>query len=182
MTSANRLLTRIAAPGSEPITLSEAKLYLRLDNNTEDTLINDLIVAVRMQAEQWLRRSLMTQSWKLGYDDGNISCVKLPMGPVISITSVTLIGSDESTQLLPASAYKLSEARNELLFTNLIAGLPFEVIYSAGYGDASCVPRPIKLGLLAHVASMYDGRADTGEGGFPNQTLGLYAGFREVYL
>ena len=182
MPTASRLLTRVSAPSSEPITLSEAKLYLRIDHNLEDALINDLIMAARMQAEQWLRRSLITQSWKLGYDDGNMSAVPLPMGPVIDITSVTLILSDGSTQLLAADAYKLNEARNTLAFTNMVAGLPFEIVYSAGYSDATYIPRPIKLGMLAGIASMYDGRADTGEGAIPAQALGLYAPYREVYL
>ncbi|MEQ1790660.1 MAG: head-tail connector protein, partial [Rickettsiales bacterium] len=62
-----RLLERISAPATEPITLAEAKLYLRVDSSSEDNLITDLIVAARMSAEAWLKNSLISQSWKLVY-------------------------------------------------------------------------------------------------------------------
>src|SRR5688572_29997630 len=82
----NRLLTRVSAPASEPLTLAEAKLYLRVDHTNEDALIGDMIVAARMTAESWLKRSLISQAWKLSYDDGIPDIVWLPMGPVSSIT------------------------------------------------------------------------------------------------
>ena len=64
-----RRLERITAPASEPVTLAEAKLYLRVDGTSEDSLISDLIVAARLSEETWLKLSLITHSWKLVYKD-----------------------------------------------------------------------------------------------------------------
>ena len=42
---------------TEPVTLSEAKLFLRLDHDDEDTLLSQMITAVRMEAENRTRRT-----------------------------------------------------------------------------------------------------------------------------
>ncbi len=54
MTTPLRKLVQASAPASEPVTLAEAKLYLRVDAATEDTLIGELITAARVAAEQYL--------------------------------------------------------------------------------------------------------------------------------
>src|SRR4051812_29302135 len=118
----SRLLTRLNAPATEPVTLSETKLYLRVDSTAEDSLITDLIVAARMSAEQWLKSSLITQSWKLVYNDYLDDAVILPMGPVASITSVIIVNRDTSTQTISAANYYLNAAKTMLLFDNYISG------------------------------------------------------------
>ena len=177
----SRMLARVVAPVSEPLTLSEAKLYLRVDHGNEDVLINDLIVAARMTAEHWLKRSLMTQSWKLAYDDCVPEEVYLPMGPVNSVSSVAIVDSEGGTDTLDSDHYTLSANKDVLAFDTVPSGFRIEIVYATGYGDATAVPRPIKLGMLSHIAAMYDGR---GEGGaaLPAQSAGLYMPFREVCL
>lgn len=174
-----RLLTRITAPGSEPITLAEAKLYLRVDTHHEDTLISDFIVAVRMDAESFLRRSLITQTWKASFGDYEYNNVPLPMGPVIAVTEVLSRNVDGSSQEIGAEHYYINAARNGLVFASLVSGAMLEISYSAGYGDASAVPKPIKMGMLSHIAALYDAR---GEAQMPQQANSLYAPFREVRL
>lgn len=60
----------VTAPGSEPITLAEAKLHLRVETamTDDDTLISALIVSARQAAETITRRALITQTWKLALD------------------------------------------------------------------------------------------------------------------
>lgn len=59
----------ITAPGHEPVTLDEMKLHLRVDFNSDDTLIEMLIVAARKRAETITRRALVTQTWKQVLDE-----------------------------------------------------------------------------------------------------------------
>lgn len=198
-TTRNRLLVRTTAPASEPLSLTEAKLYLRVDTTSEDSLIVDMIVAVRMSAEAYLRRSLITQSWKLAYDDFLPACVELPMGPVISVASVTIVLRDGTTQPVSNTTYYLNAAKDTLMMdTPLIpsavnAGTRIEVIYSTGYGDASAVPKPIKQGMLAHLAHMYDNRgmpsADHDANGWDSLSMAmplltrlLYSAYRGIKL
>ena len=179
----NRLLSRTVAPAVEPVTLTEAKLYLRVDNTNEDTLITDLITAARMVAESWLRRSLITQTWQLAFDLGIPSSIWLPMGPVISLVSVIVVNQDGTTTIPDSSTYWLNAAQNALVMNTILTGFKVQITYTAGYGaDENTLPRPIKQGILAHIASMYDSRGESGDSILPEQTVGLYAPYREVRL
>lgn len=178
----SRLLQRVAAPADEPISLAETKLYLRIDHDHEDLLIHDLIITARMTAEQWLKRSLIKQSWKLAHDACLPECVALPMGPVESITSVTAVNRDNTTQLIDDGAYYLNAGKDTLVFESAVIGFRIEIIYVAGYGAAHDMPRPIKQGMLAHVACMYDHRAEPEYAVLPAQTISLYTPFRGVSL
>jgi len=178
----NRLLSRIGAPDSEPLTLDETKLYLRIDNTNEDTLISNLITAARITAENWLRRSLITQTWKIAFDDGIPESIWLPMGPVTAVTSVTVVNIDGSSQLMDPSSYWLNAAKNALVMFGALIGFRIEITYTAGYGDATAVPQPIKLGMLSHISALYDNRGENGDVVLPEQAVGLYRPFREVRL
>lgn len=179
----NRLLARVTVPAAEPLSVPETKTYLRVDDDTQDGLIGDLIVAARMNAESWMRRSLITQSWMLGYDDCLPERVNLPMGPVDSITSVVTIARDGGTDTVSSSLYALNSAKNQLIMDVPIRGFHVEVSYNAGYGaDASDVPAPIRQGLLCHVAALYENRGQDGEYVIPGQVYALYAPYREVLL
>jgi len=178
----NRLLARVVAPDSEPLLLEETKLYLRVTHADEDVLINDLIVSARMTAEEWLKRSLITQSWKVAYDDYVPECVALPMGPVNSITSVTIVNRDDTTQLVDDALYTLNAAQDSVVFQSSIIGFRVEIIYEAGYGSAGQIPQPLKLGMLSHIASMFDYRGEADGRALPAQSLSLYMPYRGVRL
>ena len=178
----NRLLTRVVAPDDEPLTLADAKAYLRVTHASDDMLIRDLIVGVRMTAEQWLKRSLLTQAWKLAYDDYTPECLPLPMGPVNSITSVVIINRDATSQTVDSSLYYLNAARDTLIFNSALVGFRIEVTYATGYGNADTVPMPIKQGMLAHIAALYDNRGELTDGGVPAYTASLYMPFRGISL
>lgn len=58
----------VTQPLTEPVTLAEAKLHLRVDNTADDALVSALIAAARQQVETITRRAFITQSWKLVSD------------------------------------------------------------------------------------------------------------------
>ena len=51
-------LVLIQGPQTEPITLEEAMLHLRVDGNADDLLISSLITTAREYCETWQAREI----------------------------------------------------------------------------------------------------------------------------
>lgn len=175
-----RRLEEATQPAEEPLSLAEAKLYLRVDASDEDALIAQMIVATRRAAEHYLRRTLVTRQWKLVYDDDAPVETHLPMGPVSAIVSVTKVAEDTTTEAVDAVLYRLNAPRTRLCFDQAIFAYLVEILYTAGYGNAAAVPAAIKQGMLSHLAELYDGRSIAS--GVPDSALALYLPYREVRL
>src|SRR3569832_1505142 len=58
----------LQSPALEPLTLDEAKAYLRVEHSDEDETIAALLTAARLQVEAQTRRALITQGWRLALD------------------------------------------------------------------------------------------------------------------
>lgn len=167
-------------PESEPLTLEQAKLYLRVDHDDEDDLITKLITVARQAAETYLRRSLLTQSWVVAFDDYAPAEILLPRGPVQEITSVKIIAQDGGQTVVSAAAYYLSAGREKLCFSASPIGHIVEVLYVTGHADTEDIPEAILQGMLAHIASLYENRP--GSVALPAASRGLYNPYRAVSL
>ena len=73
-----------AAPAVEPITLTEAKAYMKVDYTNDDTLIEDVLIpSARQMVEKMLNKALITQTLKAYYTTfGKV--VDLPYSPEYS--------------------------------------------------------------------------------------------------
>lgn len=157
-------LKLITAPATEPLTLAEAKLHLRVDASDEDSYITALIQAAREFAEHITERAFVTQTWELALDAFPAAELKLPKPPLASIVSIKYddtagteqtIGSSfyvadlYSTPgwVLPAYATSWPATRDQ---ANAV-----RVRYSCGYGAAAAVPQGIKNWILLRVGSLY---------------------------
>jgi len=58
----------LAGPAAEPVTLAEAKQFLRVEHDDDDDIIAALIAGSRIHVETQTRRALITQSWRLTRD------------------------------------------------------------------------------------------------------------------
>lgn len=96
----------VTSPASEPVSLSELKLHLRVDSTAEDDLIAGLNVSARDYAESFTHRAIPQQTWDLkleGFPCG--SEFYLPKAPCVSVTSITYIDTDGDTQTLATTVY-----------------------------------------------------------------------------
>ena len=55
-------------PAAEPLTLAETKSYLKVTDSADDTLLSQIITALRKSCEDWTGRALVTQTWTLWRD------------------------------------------------------------------------------------------------------------------
>lgn len=61
-------LIQVSAPATEPVSVSEAKDYLRVDQSNEDGRIGAMITAARIHLEEYLSLKFITQDWDVFLD------------------------------------------------------------------------------------------------------------------
>lgn len=142
-------LELIAGPAddAEPISLAEAKLAMRVDGDTEDSFITDLIREARETVEEDTGLVALTQTWARYLDEfpGGYGIIKLPYCPVQEIVHIKYIDTAGDEQTLDASKYRLDEkhkpARIEPAYgqswpstRKIIKAV--EIQWKAGYADA----------------------------------------------
>lgn len=167
----------VTAPSVEPLTLTEAKLYLRVDQSTEDNLISGMVVAARQWVETYTRRALVTQTWDFRYEafmDTRQPLI-LPKAPLQSVTSITYLDEDGVSQTLASSNYSVRtlsgatagrgyiELNDDVslpsLYTDALA--PVTVRAVCGYGAAASVPDGVKMAIYLMLGDLYEQRQET---------------------
>lgn len=178
-------LRRTAAPAAEPVTLDEAKTQLVVTVSDHDAMITTLVAAAREQAEHRAQRSLIDQEWTLTLD-GFPDAIRLRMGRVTAITSVSYVDADGATQTLAGADYYLDN-RNEYeqwLVPAYGASWPstrdqanaVTVVYRAGEASAGSVPASVKQWILLLVSQWYDNRAAGAERAITEQPRPFWDG------
>lgn len=171
--------TVLTAATAEPVSYAEAKTHLRLDHDDDQPYVEQLIAAARLAAERFINRSLAAQTlrgvadaWDLVPVPGTSSQdillhpgsrftgVRLPYGPVNSITGVRVYSGGGVAAVVSANTYQLVEdvflaAPGQSLPTPGLALGGIEVDFEVGYAT---LPADLKQAILLLVAEWYDGR------------------------
>lgn len=163
----------VTAAASEPITLTEAKNFLRVDHSDDDTLIEALITAARQMCEEYTRRILVTTTVDEYFDqfpinswNGHSNILYLSRGPVTSISSVKYVDEIGSEQTISTSLY-LSDLISEPARIQSVggwttgAGVINQLIVRYVVGtDVSAIPKPLIQGMMLVISDLYDQRGD----------------------
>lgn len=168
-------------PPIEPVTLAQAKLQCKVDDDIleDDELIEELIGAARELAEDYCKRTFIETTWEL-----TLSCfpatlwtptaITLPMGPIIEVLRLSYLDIDAARQdidvstlqaalhaeppyLLPAfgTYWPANQAQVGSILVEYRAGYP-----SGSPADANAVPKKAKQAIKMMVAHWYNHRAD----------------------
>lgn len=170
----------ITAPETQPVSLAEAKLHLRVDHNDEDAQILGLIRAATEHLDGWtgiLGQCVVEQTWRQDFD-ALAACVPLPLGPVLSITEITVDGEP-----LDDSSYSLAidgAGRGYVEFDGVAGSGPVSITYKAGY---ALIPEPLKVAILLLAGHWYQNREAATPGALsalPMAVDALIAPYRRV--
>lgn len=191
---------------AEPLTLAEAKLFLRQDLPDDDPLIASLVTAARQYFEAATDRSFCTTSWQLklpgfypepgygwrwdgcGWGTGFGGRIDLPNPPLLAVSSVQYLEmGTNATLTLATTVYNVVTGRTpggvELAFgqtwpVTAIHPEAVTVSYTGGYGAADAVPELVKQGIKLLLAHWYDHRGDTADVPQAVQAIAWAAGAR----
>jgi uncharacterized phiE125 gp8 family phage protein len=157
----------LAGPAVEPVSLDEAKAFLRVEHDDDDDVIAALIAGARVHVEAQTRRALIAQSWRLIRDawpaDGS---VRILPAPLRELTAARVYRLDGTTQALDVSHFTVEAgAAPAVIFfstpqpapARIVAGIELDI--EAGYGEtAADVPADLRQAIRVLVAHWYENR------------------------
>jgi uncharacterized phiE125 gp8 family phage protein len=185
----------LTAPAVEPVTLDEARAFLRVETNDDDEVIAALITGARIHVEAQTRQALITQGWRLILDawpaDGRIAVLPAPLQ---SLTATRVYDFDNNAQALDIAAFVPDLGASALTFEpwalpppgHMAAGIELDV--SVGYGDAATdVPEPLRQAIRLLLGHWYDNRGVVGPStsqatALPETVAALLAPYRVLSL
>ncbi|WP_020179068.1 head-tail connector protein [Methylopila sp. M107] len=174
-------ITLLSAPAAEPVSLAEAKAYLRLEHDAEDALVGSLIAAAREKVEALTRRVLVAQRWRLDAavpDDGGP--IALKPRPVREVEAVRARRPDGTADPLDEDAWRFDWAGERLSLSNALGVARIEVDLACGYGGPDEVPETLRLAVKRLVADGFERRS--GADGPPADVSDLVAPYRDFRL
>ena len=166
------------APTVEPVTLAQAKLWLKVEtgDTTDDTLITGLISAVRQMLEQKTGRALLGQTWQLTLD-AFPDAIELTRVPVLSVTHLKFKDAAGVQQTLAPEDYTVDTERDDgwayivpaygKAWPETIADInAVEVRWQAGYHatDPAKVPEALQTWLQLMLGAAYENREAVEQG------------------
>ena len=186
----------LTAPAVEPVTLDEARAFLRVEHNDDDELIAALVAGSRIHVEAQTRRALITQSWRLARDnwpdDGRLRVVPAPLR---ALTAARVYDFNGNAQDVDLQAFVPDLGASVLAVApwavpapgRIVAGIELDV--TVGYGDAALdVPEPLRQAIRLLTAHWYENRGlvaagvTTQTGVLPQTVAALLAPYRMLSL
>jgi len=184
----------LAAPATEPLSLAEAKGFLRVETDDDDALIAALIVAARLHVEAQTQLALITQRWRLVFDcwprHGRID---VRPAPLKTVSAARVFDAAGNAHPIDTQAFVPDVGASMLAFmpwsvplpTRIAAGIEIDV--TVGFGDAAAdVPEPLRQAIRMLAAHWYDNRgliaADAGSAVMPTGVAALVAPYRMLSL
>ena len=159
----------LSAPATEPVTLDEARAFVRMDDTGEDALLTTLISAARLHVESVTARALLSQGWRVVLDAWPPGfCIALPVAPALSLTAITAYDLDGNGTAMPlADVLVDGQGTPPRLFLPADLGngvvlrdrQAIEIDYVAGYGtNPTDVPATLRQAVLLLIGYWFENR------------------------
>lgn len=185
----------IGAPAIEPVSLADAKTWLREDGADEDELIQALLVAARMTLEAYTRRFFVTQNWRLVLDAwpepvASTATLRIPFAPFQAVAAIRVYDANDVAETIGAETYRAPSAIEGGRATFKTAPPApgratdgIEIDFTVGYGALGAhTPEPLRRAILTLVAHWRENRGDGAGDALPKAVTQLAAPFRRERL
>lgn len=166
---------RITPPTEPVVVTADMKDHLSVDFDTDNELITGYVQAATDHLDGYagiLGRCLVAQDWQMKLEDWPIHALRLPF-PDVSVAEITYLDADGAEQSVPDDEFELIETAlgTEIRFKDRFSApsvsddtdQAITVTFTAGYGDVSDVPAPIKAAIMLLVAHWYEHREASGK-------------------
>ena len=176
-------------PAVEPVSLADAKDWLKIDGPDEDKIISALITSARLAVEAATGLMLITQTWRLSLDAWPQSgTLLLTHAPLQDVESFWFPDQNGNLQIVPLTNLNINAGGREPKLTlrgNVLLPLQNQSAMALdlrfGYGDtADKIPEPLKLVIKMLVALWHENRGDDGASAslrWPEQVTALLQPF-----
>lgn len=159
--------------GAEIISVADAKLFIRIDTNADDGLLDDMIVEARIVAENYMSRDIVSKDRTYYLDYSHDGLIDVPFGPIASIEEITVRG-----EIVTFTEYGLGDTMVEL--DGNARDIKINYI-TEGMSDGL-----LKQVLLQMVSTYYDNRTDfitgTIQADLPSNYRRILDGYKSVFI
>lgn len=165
-----------------PVSLAEAQAYVRVETGEEEAILAGLLRSASAMCEQFIGQAMVAR----GFDETirvSGQWVRLGVTPVVSITSVTLIGEGAVETILAASDYAIDVDASGDGWVRMLRGAGMvRVSGVAGMAsDGNNVPEPLRQGIVRLTAYLFNARDGSG-GEPPAAVTALWRPYRRMRL
>lgn len=180
----------ITGPAITPVSRTEARNHLSLDEDIDDNQVRSYLQAAIDWAENYTGRFLISRTCQMMLDGAReiddilwegmktgysamryVDHIELAATPVVSVESIKYYNDSDTQSTWSATNYYVdtfSEPARIVLRdggtypTDLRVANGIEINFTAGYGtSANNVPEAIKLGILQYTAHLFEHRGDS---------------------
>jgi uncharacterized phiE125 gp8 family phage protein len=188
-------VTTLVAPAGEPLGLAEAKEYLRIAYDGENSLVTALVAGARARIEELAGVAMISRTLRVTLDRWPSRTVetrvlRLPVGPAGTLVAVRVFDEAGEAQTVTGRFVLTPGRAGRLVWTSGAFPWParrhagIEIDYTAGFGEApEDVAEGLRLAVKRLAAHGYHAR-DPGStsGALPEDVAGLISPWRRVSL
>lgn len=162
-------LTLVVPPAAEPVSLADAKAWLRIDGPDEDSLLPGLIQAARQAVKRQARTALIAQQWTWTLDAWPPDRILVPpLGPLRSLDAVQVLNAAGALVAAPLTAFQVDPGglRGRIAVNGTVPdpGLALAgIVLTLRLGVAAAamdVPAALRQAVLLTLAQLHENRGD----------------------
>ena len=153
-------LVQTVSPTNEPLSLVNAKAFMRIIESDDDVTITSMIKSSREYAENYTNRQFEVATYEL-FTNGFIQDMEMPKNPIKTLAKIEYMDENGTYQILDSSFYYLYGENDifkihfEQTISHKVHKNAIKFTFDSGYAT---VPEGIIAYLMVLVSTLYENR------------------------